>query len=268
MALGKCRECGKTVSSEAKTCPQCGVSDPVPLIPARTGIFGGLGCLGTAVAVGVFAVVIVVLVPTCESPAATKKAAVDATSATAEKIARGIAGTPVVAAALDAQVHHDAPGTPHTELHEKADAWYLAQAESLLAVGNKTAADQQLKAITPPTGDSLKPRIAAANARLASFRAARDKAAAAEAHTLAAGNRKSYARDLEEKLLDEHINATVTTFGEGSTGLRMKWILVSRVTAHDFSKNGDFLERLRNRGFKKFQITDGYDETWTWDLTK
>ena len=28
MALGKCRECGKDVSTEAATCPQCGVSQP------------------------------------------------------------------------------------------------------------------------------------------------------------------------------------------------------------------------------------------------
>src|SRR5438132_5947 len=28
MALGKCRECGKDVSTEAETCPQCDVSQP------------------------------------------------------------------------------------------------------------------------------------------------------------------------------------------------------------------------------------------------
>ena len=29
MALKKCRECGQSVSSEAKTCPHCGVKKPV-----------------------------------------------------------------------------------------------------------------------------------------------------------------------------------------------------------------------------------------------
>ena len=29
MALGKCRECGKEASSEAKACPHCGVKNPV-----------------------------------------------------------------------------------------------------------------------------------------------------------------------------------------------------------------------------------------------
>jgi hypothetical protein len=34
MALGSCRECGKQVSSEAKSCPYCGVDSPVR--PTRT----------------------------------------------------------------------------------------------------------------------------------------------------------------------------------------------------------------------------------------
>ena len=34
MALGDCRECGKQVSSEAKSCPHCGVASPI--VPTRT----------------------------------------------------------------------------------------------------------------------------------------------------------------------------------------------------------------------------------------
>lgn len=40
MAMGKCRECGKEVSSEAKACPHCGVSKPI-----KPAISGGMGCL-------------------------------------------------------------------------------------------------------------------------------------------------------------------------------------------------------------------------------
>jgi hypothetical protein len=35
MAIVKCRECGKDVSTEAKSCPHCGVAKPVP--PSKTG---------------------------------------------------------------------------------------------------------------------------------------------------------------------------------------------------------------------------------------
>jgi hypothetical protein len=34
MGLGGCRECGKQVSSEAKSCPHCGVDSPI--LPVRT----------------------------------------------------------------------------------------------------------------------------------------------------------------------------------------------------------------------------------------
>lgn len=39
MAMAACRECKKEVSSEAKTCPHCGISTPVkPKPSARTGL--------------------------------------------------------------------------------------------------------------------------------------------------------------------------------------------------------------------------------------
>jgi len=37
MALGKCKECGKEVSSKAKTCPNCGVDKPVKTAIAKIG---------------------------------------------------------------------------------------------------------------------------------------------------------------------------------------------------------------------------------------
>ncbi|MDP1859702.1 MAG: zinc ribbon domain-containing protein [Gemmatimonadaceae bacterium] len=38
MAMGNCRECGKEVSSEAKSCPHCGVARPVPTDPKAAAI--------------------------------------------------------------------------------------------------------------------------------------------------------------------------------------------------------------------------------------
>ena len=54
MALGTCRECGKQVSSEAASCPHCGVSQPVPRKPnvAR----GRLILLGLVI-IGVLAII-------------------------------------------------------------------------------------------------------------------------------------------------------------------------------------------------------------------
>lgn len=44
MALKPCRECGQEVSTEAKKCPHCGVSDPTGAI-ARRAKNTGCGCL-------------------------------------------------------------------------------------------------------------------------------------------------------------------------------------------------------------------------------
>ena len=35
MAMSKCRECGKAVSTLAKTCPHCGVAKPVKKIAKK-----------------------------------------------------------------------------------------------------------------------------------------------------------------------------------------------------------------------------------------
>jgi hypothetical protein len=50
--------------------------------------------------------------------------------------------------------------------------------------------------------------------------------------------------------------------------LTLKSIGVSRVDAHQLSKNADLLNNIQRKGFRIFRITDGYDETWTWDLSK
>jgi uncharacterized membrane protein YdbT with pleckstrin-like domain len=40
MALQNCRECGHRVSTEARTCPQCGVPDPTRVVVPSSGVGG------------------------------------------------------------------------------------------------------------------------------------------------------------------------------------------------------------------------------------
>lgn len=77
--------------------------------------------------------------------------------------------------------------------------------------------------------------------------------------------RKTFARALETQYLDQGLNVTVTTRGQAATTLHLKWILVDRVMAHQVSKS-DLVPRLREMGFKRFEISDGYDESWYWTL--
>ena len=85
-----------------------------------------------------------------------------------------------------------------------------------------------------------------------------------EAELLAA--RKKFAKDYEYSLLDEGIEATVTVHGSKATTLKVRWILVSKVIVHEYNKNPEFFQSLRDLGFKKFILTDGYDFSWVWDL--
>ncbi len=78
MALGKCRECGKEMSSSAKTCPACGATAKVPM------------SLGTKLAAGaVFAVVLWALInPDRQAQTAAVKEAAAASAKTEEATER------------------------------------------------------------------------------------------------------------------------------------------------------------------------------------
>lgn len=81
--------------------------------------------------------------------------------------------------------------------------------------------------------------------------------------------RVAYAKFTEDNLLAAGYNVDVVAYGPKHKYLKLKWILVSKVTAYQFSHdNSGMWQTMREAGFTKFAITDGYDETWTWDLTK
>lgn len=74
------------------------------------------------------------------------------------------------------------------------------------------------------------------------------------------------AKLFENNLLDAGYNVDVRAVGKDQTTLRIKWVLVTKVLAHQLSKRADFFEQARKSGFKRVEITDGYDETWSWTL--
>jgi hypothetical protein len=79
-------------------------------------------------------------------------------------------------------------------------------------------------------------------------------------------NRIEYARLYETRLLDNNMNVDVTTSGEVATTLTLKWILVSKVTAHQMEKDEALFSTMRLMGFKRFIITDGYRDTFGWNF--
>ena len=83
--------------------------------------------------------------------------------------------------------------------------------------------------------------------------------------------RKAYATTLEQQFLEQRMDTTVLATGSKSTNLSIKWVLASRVTAHDLA-NAGLLNQAKHLGFKSVVFFNGFDselgERWSWDLTK
>lgn len=79
-------------------------------------------------------------------------------------------------------------------------------------------------------------------------------------------NRRSFAGTLEGNYLREGMDVTVRATGTNATTLRLTWILVSRPMAYQLSENGELFATLRAQGFRRFEISDGYDKMWYWKL--
>jgi len=86
---------------------------------------------------------------------------------------------------------------------------------------------------------------------------------------LMAINRKKYANELENHLLNKaRMDTTITTSGKNDTTLKIKFILVSRVLVNELTKDGVLPSRWEQMGFKTVIFTDGYRQTWTMNLKK
>lgn len=80
------------------------------------------------------------------------------------------------------------------------------------------------------------------------------------------GVRLLYAPIIENDFLDKGHDVTVKVEGKDATTLKIKWILVSRVFAHQISKDQQLIKTWRDMGFRKVILTDGYRSKWQLDL--
>ena len=83
--------------------------------------------------------------------------------------------------------------------------------------------------------------------------------------------RKAYATKLEQQFLEQRMDTTVRATGNKSTNLSIKWVLASRVTAHDLA-NAGLIDQAKLLGFKSVVFFNGFEselgERWSWDLSK
>jgi hypothetical protein len=78
--------------------------------------------------------------------------------------------------------------------------------------------------------------------------------------------RQQYIKEVEDHLLDQGMDVYLSLSGKNRDELTVKYVLMSRPTVHQLSKDSDFTTRLYNLGFSRVTFTDGYNETWTMKL--
>jgi len=74
--------------------------------------------------------------------------------------------------------------------------------------------------------------------------------------------RKNFAATYQSHLLDNGMDAYVSTHGKQDTTLKVKFILISRPLIHKLTQQGDYWLSLKNMGFKKVIFTNGFNDTW------
>lgn len=80
-------------------------------------------------------------------------------------------------------------------------------------------------------------------------------------------SRKSFAKLIEQSLVENRINADVSVSGNKNTILKIKWALANKVFANDISNSG-IIQKAEKAGFKKVIFTDDYNYSCYWDLNK
>jgi N-acetylglucosamine kinase-like BadF-type ATPase len=99
----------------------------------------------------------------------------------------------------------------------------------------------------------------------AAVRAEKRKQDEAAEAILTKASRQAYAKVLREKFLDMRMDVEVSVSGKNSERLYLKYALFNAVWAHDFEK-GDLISGFRKLGFKRVDLTDGWQYHVYYDL--
>lgn len=80
--------------------------------------------------------------------------------------------------------------------------------------------------------------------------------------------REVFAKNMERLSLDRGISANVRAKRNNKQILEYKYVLMSGALAHNLAYRGNMLKIARELGFRKVVFTDGFNRSWTYDLTK
>ncbi len=173
---------------------------------------------------------------------------------------------------------HQAAQQTENAFKSMTPAQHLSAAESDMHVGaSEDQIAEGMKHLDAVSGTPMEVRAKALRARYEAEKAKADRAAAAEAAAAEAKQEKedaqaqeagriAFAKTVENQMLDQGFNFDVVAVDAKHTTLRMKWALASKVAAHQISENTQMFETARELGFKRMELTDGFDFAWSWNL--
>lgn len=78
--------------------------------------------------------------------------------------------------------------------------------------------------------------------------------------------RKLFAKTYENNLLDQGVDARVTLSGAKKDHIKITFILINRVFLRQIEKDGELLAKFKSAGFRKATFSDGYNDSWYYDL--
>jgi hypothetical protein len=278
MALTKCRECGREISTTAAVCPNCGAKQ------TRTS-----GCaivvlviiVGAAILVGIgnFANRLEQEQQAAEQQQRKTAAAKEQAKAFGEQrdavlssaraaIAKGdFEGASKVLAPFaavkdpDLEQARSAIATHEKQVREAEEKQGLLKIAGMLKAD---AADEGIRVYGRLS--QLEPTNKDYANKLAHFQKIKPDVDAKKQARADLAARKQFAQETENKFLSQGMSATVTAQGPNSTTLHIKFVLVSKAFAYQVQHADDFISACRRLGFKKIEMYDGYSEGWTLPL--
>ncbi|MBA4389407.1 MAG: hypothetical protein C0399_00500 [Syntrophus sp. (in: bacteria)] len=95
---------------------------------------------------------------------------------------------------------------------------------------------------------------------------AEQKAEAKREKALKLQKRVDFINLTERVMRSQGLDVDCTAYGPGKTIYKIKYIRMSRPFVDQLINEGNSLENLKAMGFAKAIFTDGYDQTWAYDL--
>lgn len=269
MPLVQCRACKHEVSSDAPSCPQCGAPDPSGAKAAAAAAATAksrLGCVWVVIGVFVLLVVGEIVESWSPPPTSTGDRTVNLDTLRTVDSTRALAflagGVHTVRDSMDTdlRIHLSHLSIPHAALHRRVVDLLLDSMRATLA-GDSDRGDASLAraAYDRELYDPLTPGQETRRATLRRRAADRDAQ-----HTVE--ERRAFAATYETKMLEQYQDVHASAVGPYATTFRIEYILMSRPLAYNLLKNAQIIAGLKARGFRRIILTDGDDETYSWDI--